>query len=332
MLNCQWRIAREVGCYCKALRYDGAFIICMDLGRSHLLFFVRRTLLDLQRFGGIHELLDRSEVFVILKNLLWDPFNSRNCCRLCRAPFASCGLPDCHLHFQSSVRVWISAQDASGTNWPVKRLRHKVQGAYGMGLIQIYSVSFWQGLVPFACGSAIIQTLMIMETTRKNQSLQVAEIQLVYRSHVKAAMRPQISTSKDAEAILRQTWDADTIEFVEHFKILLVNRANKVLGVFDVSQGGITGTAVDLKVIFVCALKTASSGIILSHNHPSGNLTPSQSDIDLTRKIKEAGKYLEISVLDHIILTSESYFSFADEGLLWALFSLRLRWLIRWSI
>lgn len=157
---------------------------------------------------------------------------------------------------------------------------------------------------------------MIMETTRKNQSLQVAEIQLVYRSHVKASMRPQISTSKDAEAILRQTWDADTIEFVEHFKILLVNRANKVLGVFDVSQGGITGTAVDLKVIFVCALKTASSGIILSHNHPSGNLTPSQSDIDLTRKIKEAGKYLEISVLDHIILTSESYFSFADEGLL----------------
>src|SRR5690606_32323825 len=92
------------------------------------------------------------------------------------------------------------------------------------------------GLVPFACGSAIIQTLMIMETTRKNQSLQVAEIQLVYRSHVKALMRPQISTSKDAEAILRETWDVDTIEFVEHFKILLVNRANKVLGVFDVSQ------------------------------------------------------------------------------------------------
>ncbi len=103
---------------------------------------------------------------------------------------------------------------------------------------------------------------------------------------------------------------------VEQFKILLVNRAHKVLEVLEVSQGGIAGTVADPKIIFVSALKAAACGIILSHNHPSGNLNASQADIDLTKKLKEAGRFLEIQILDHIIITSEKYFSFADEGLL----------------
>jgi DNA repair protein RadC len=157
---------------------------------------------------------------------------------------------------------------------------------------------------------------MIMESTNENKQFEVAEIQLSYKSKVKASLRPKISSSKDAEKILRETWDSDKLELVEQFKILLVNRAHKVLGIFEVSQGGIAGTVADPKIIFVSALKAAACGIILAHNHPSGNLNASQADIDLTKKLKEAGRFLEIQILDHIIITSEKYFSFADEGLL----------------
>jgi DNA repair protein RadC len=157
---------------------------------------------------------------------------------------------------------------------------------------------------------------MIMESTNENKQFEVAEIQLSYKSKVKASLRPKISSSKDAEKILRETWDSDKLELVEQFKILLVNRAHKVLGILEVSQGGIAGTVADPKIIFVSALKAAACGIILAHNHPSGNLNASQADIDLTKKLKEAGRFLEIQILDHIIITSEKYFSFADEGLL----------------
>ena len=95
-----------------------------------------------------------------------------------------------------------------------------------------------------------------------------------------------------------------------------MNRANKVLGIFELSTGGVSGTVADPKIIFVAALKGGASGIIVAHNHPSGNLTASQSDIDLTRKLKEAGKFLEIQLLDHVLVTTEGYFSFADEGLI----------------
>jgi DNA repair protein RadC len=157
---------------------------------------------------------------------------------------------------------------------------------------------------------------MIMESTNEKTLFEVAEIQLSYKSKVKASQRPKIECSKDAEKVFRQVWDNNKMEFVEQFKILLTNRANKVLGVFDVSLGGMVGTVADPKVIFGCALKAAACGIILAHNHPSGNLIASQADIDLTKKLSMGGRILEISVLDHIILTSEGYFSFADEGLL----------------
>ena len=157
---------------------------------------------------------------------------------------------------------------------------------------------------------------MIMESTNKKSVFEVAEINLSYKSKVKPSMRPKIECSKDAEKVLRQIWNPDQLEFVQEFKTLLTNRANKVLGVLDVSHGGIVGTVADPKVIFACALKAAACGIILAHNHPSGNLTASQADIDLTKKLSAGGRILEITVLDHTIITSESYFSFADEGLL----------------
>ena len=145
---------------------------------------------------------------------------------------------------------------------------------------------------------------------------QVAEIQLSYKSTVKPSLRPKITGSKDAYDVLIQGWDTSKLEFVEQFKVLLLNRANKVLGIFEVSSGSATGTVADPKLIFAAAIITNACGIILAHNHPSGNLQPSQADIDLTRRMKEGGKLLEIQVLDHVILTSEGYYSFADEGLL----------------
>ena len=106
------------------------------------------------------------------------------------------------------------------------------------------------------------------------------------------------------------------IEFVEQFKAMLLNRANKVLGIFEVSSGSSTGTIADPKLIFAAAIKANACGIILAHNHPSGNLNPSQADIDLTRRMREGGKLLEVQVLDHVIITCEGYYSFADEGMI----------------
>ena len=94
--------------------------------------------------------------------------------------------------------------------------------------------------------------------------------------------------------------------------MMLLNRYNKVIGIFTVSQGGIAGTVADPKLIFGCALKAAASGMILAHNHPSGSLQASQADMDLTEKLREGGRLLNIKVLDHIIITSEAYCSFAD--------------------
>jgi DNA repair protein RadC len=145
---------------------------------------------------------------------------------------------------------------------------------------------------------------------------QVAEVQLTYRTKVKPSERPKISCSKDIHEILKQIWNENTVEMREEFKVLLLNRANKLLGIYTVSKGGVSGTVADPKLIFVAALKGLASGLIIAHNHPSGNLKPSQSDIDLTKKLKEGGRLLEIPILDHIIYTVEGYYSFADEGMI----------------
>lgn len=149
-----------------------------------------------------------------------------------------------------------------------------------------------------------------------NGNFQVAEIALCYRTKVKAADRPQIKSSNDAFKVLTTHW-SDLIEFQEEFNILLLNRANKVLGIYNVSKGSNCGTVVDAKLVFTAALKANASSIILAHNHPSGNLQPSQQDIDLTYKLKKCGEVLDITIFDHLILTPEDgYYSFADESMM----------------
>jgi len=125
--------------------------------------------------------------------------------------------------------------------------------------------------------------------------------------------REQITTSKDAVDIF-QPMLGDHAH--EEFWVMFLNRANFVIGKQNVSIGGMTGTVVDPKMIFRAALDAKAVSIILCHNHPSGNVKPSQQDTDLTKKIVAAGKLMEISVLDHVIVSQSAYFSFADEGMM----------------
>ena len=109
---------------------------------------------------------------------------------------------------------------------------------------------------------------------------------MIYRSKVKASERPKITQSKDAYFVFKNNWDENKIELLEQFKVMLLNRANKVLGIYEMYTGGITSTVVYVKLIFSGALKACASGLIPDHNHPSGNLKPSNDDELITNKIK----------------------------------------------
>ena len=143
---------------------------------------------------------------------------------------------------------------------------------------------------------------------------EVNEVKLSYKAKQKASERPKALNSKASYDILLNCFDSDTIEFRESFKVLLLNRSNQVLGVFNVSEGGISETVVDIRLILQSVILSNASGIILAHNHPSGNLKPSIQDDDITNRIKKACEIMNISLLDHIVITSEHYYSYADEG------------------
>ncbi len=156
-----------------------------------------------------------------------------------------------------------------------------------------------------------------METLKNNyELLGLSEISVCYRPSFKASQRPQVTSASAAYELFLHSWDLGKIGFLEEFKVLLLNRANRVLGLFTVSQGGISGTVADPKVIFATALKCGSPSLILAHNHPSAGLKPSQEDLNLTRQLAQGAKLLDIQILDHLIVTEEAYFSFADERLL----------------
>ena len=133
------------------------------------------------------------------------------------------------------------------------------------------------------------------------------------RKELDSREKTKVTGSKDVYDLIK----ADLLDIGhEEFWILLLNRANRVIKKAQVSLGGVAGTVADPKIIFKLALDDLASGVILAHNHPSGNLTASQADLDLTKKLKDAGKLLDIQVLDHLIVAGQKYFSFADEGLM----------------
>lgn len=142
------------------------------------------------------------------------------------------------------------------------------------------------------------------------------KISVSFDKKVKKSELYTIRSSSDTADLLRNVFSADTFDWTEEFVIICMNRANKVVGFHKVASGGFSGVVADPKVILTVALQTCSSALILAHNHPSGNLKPSRADEELTRKIKSAAALLDITVLDHIILSDQGYYSFADEGTL----------------
>lgn len=155
-----------------------------------------------------------------------------------------------------------------------------------------------------------------MESINANKLLIVSEIELVYKPHLKPSQRPTVKCPKDGYDLMMKTWDLETIELKEQLKVIYLNQFKKVLGILEVSSGGVLHTVVDIRLIFGTALKANAVGIILVHNHPGGNLKPSAPDLAMTATIKQVGAFHEIPLIDHLIITSEGYLSMAEEGLL----------------
>lgn len=141
----------------------------------------------------------------------------------------------------------------------------------------------------------------------------VAEIEVVYKPAI--SDKPIISSSLDAYNVLVNFFPSETLCLQERFVAMYLNRSNRVIGVYPMSVGGITGTVVDVRLLLSVALKTAATGIILAHNHPSGNLKPSEADKEITNKIKSACKLMDIELLDHLIISPVGSYSFADESI-----------------
>ncbi len=125
----------------------------------------------------------------------------------------------------------------------------------------------------------------------------------------------KITSSQDVNKIIKSISDFNyNIEIIEEFNILLLNRNNRITGYANISKGGISGTVVDIRIIMKYAIDSLASGIILIHNHPSGNKEPSDSDKKITDKIKQAAKIFDITLVDHLIITEDDYYSFSDNG------------------
>lgn len=144
--------------------------------------------------------------------------------------------------------------------------------------------------------------------------MKVSEIQVSYSNQNEKKIK--ITNSKTAYDMVLSYWSDRIIEYQEEVKLLLLNRANIVLGIHELSKGGTTGCIVDIKMVLAIALKCNAHGIILIHNHPSSNLNPSEADKSLTSKIKKACEIVDVNMLDHLIISKDGYYSFKDEGIL----------------
>lgn len=147
-----------------------------------------------------------------------------------------------------------------------------------------------------------------------NTISEVSEIQVSYKPN--KIVSSKIATSFDAVQIIRKFWNEETIEMQEEVKVILLNNSNCVLGIYNLSKGGITSSLVDIRLVLSVALKCLAPGIILVHNHPSGNLKPSSADLNIVKKLMDSCKIMDITLFDSIIITKESFMSFADDGLL----------------
>ncbi len=144
---------------------------------------------------------------------------------------------------------------------------------------------------------------------------QVSEIKICYKPKVKAENRYRITCSQDAyNLLIKEAFDPNTIEYKEYVKLIALNRDSQVMGITTISEGGINSSVVDIRLILQIALLTHSSAIILAHNHPTGQLLPSIQDDMLTKQVKDAAKIMDITLHDHLIVSSDNYYSYTDDG------------------
>lgn len=141
------------------------------------------------------------------------------------------------------------------------------------------------------------------------------KIKLSYKRKVAPDNLYTVKNSEDAYHVFKDIFNADTIEWTEEIVLICLSTANKVVGYYKVGAGGLTSVTIDQRVVFSIALTCGATKIMLAHNHPSGNLKPSNADIELTNRISKSGELLDITLLDHLIITKKGYYSFGDEGL-----------------
>jgi DNA repair protein RadC len=187
---------------------------------------------------------------------------------------------------------------ATGTNDPDKC--RKLLSSFNNNLREIARLS--------------LSELISAGLTKREANILIASLEIGRRKQLsEATEKPQIKCSKDIFDIFQPIL-GDLAH--EEFWVIFLNRSNRIMGRMKLSQGGISGTVTDVRVVMKRAIEYLASGIIVAHNHPSGNLNPSESDTKITQKIKEAGNLMDIQLLDHLIITDKEYYSFADNGLL----------------
>lgn len=143
----------------------------------------------------------------------------------------------------------------------------------------------------------------------------IYEVEIIYKQPVLSQLK-KVTSAEDVVRFMRGFLNPDRISYKEFFWVLLLNRANYIVGVSEIGNGTVSSVLVNRKEIFQLVLRTNASGIILVHNHPSGNIKPSSADEQLTREIDRCAALFDTNLVDHIVITSEAYFSFADVGLL----------------
>jgi len=142
------------------------------------------------------------------------------------------------------------------------------------------------------------------------------QIEVSYHPNHESLEHSQLSHSRDVYELCLSIWDQDTISLYEEVKAIYLNRENRVIGYRNIALGTATQAVVNIKLLVYVALACNASGVIVAHNHPSGNMKPSQQDIRLTQQIREATTYFNLQLLDHLIISPHKYFSFADDGMM----------------
>ena len=156
----------------------------------------------------------------------------------------------------------------------------------------------------------------VMNNQNKGIIFPQINLSLSFDRNVKKSELVNLRNAADANNVFKQIFCADTFDWKEEMIMLCLNRANRVLGFYKVSSGGITGTVVDPRVIFTVALNCGASSFVIAHNHPSGQLHPSEADKQITQKLKHAGALMDIHLVDHLIIADDGFYSFAENGAL----------------